>query len=233
MSLPKYSYPVYTLVVPSTGKEMKYRPFLVRDEKNLLLSQQSEQVGSMYETLRSVIASCITDKTDVESLAIFDLEYIFTQLRCKSIGEDVELIFTCTECGKKTEHLFPIQAEVKMPEGHDKKIALFDNVGAVMKYPGVEQMKTIADIDFKNPEQVIELIASCIDYVYDEDNIYYAKDQTKKELVQFVENLPRNASDKIKNFFETVPKLSQTITFKCKHCDHENEYKVEGIENFF
>lgn len=235
MALPKYSYPVYTLKLPSTGKEVKYRPFLVKDEKNLLLSQQSEEEQSMYETLKTVIDSCIIEGVKVQDMAVFDLEYVFTQLRCKSIGEQVELVFTCLneECKKKGNHTFAINPEVKKNADHTAKIDLFDNVGVMMKYPGTEQMKKIEKLDFTNPDEIIEMIASCIDYVYDDDQVYHTKDQSKKEVLQFVENMPRSASDKIKKFFETMPRLSQTVEYECKHCGEKNEYNVEGIQNFF
>jgi hypothetical protein len=235
MGLPKYSYPTYTLTVPSNGKSLKYRPFLVKDEKNLLLSQQSEELMSMYETLKSVIASCIVDDTKIESLAVFDLEYIFTQLRCKSIGEQVELIFTCQneECKKKEPHTFAIEAKVEKVKDHTNKIHLFDNVGIFMKYPGSEQMMKLTKSDMSNPDDIIELIVSCIDYIYDDETIYHAKEQSKKELVKFVEELPRSAADKLRDFFATIPKLKQTVMYKCKHCETESAYDIEGIENFF
>lgn len=235
MALPKYSYPVYTLKLPSTGKEVKYRPFLVKDEKNLLLSQQSEEDVSMYETLKTVIESCVVEGAKVSEMAVFDLEYVFTQLRCKSIGEEVELVFTCVneECKQKGNHKFQISPEVVKHPDHTPKIELFDGVGAILKYPGTEQMKKIQKLNFNNPDEVIDLIASCIDYIYDDDQVYHAKDQSKKELAQFVENLPRTASDKIKQFFETMPRLSQTIEYECKHCGNKHEYLVEGIQNFF
>ena len=232
MALPKYSFPIYTLTLPTTGKEIKYRPFLVKDEKNLLLSQQSEEETAMYDTLKTVIASCVVDDTKTEDLSVLDIEYIFTQLRCKSIGEQVELIFTCQneKCGQKESHTFDIKPEIiKHPE-HTNKIELFDDVGVVMKYPGTEQMKKIMALNLNNPEEIIDMIAAHIDYVYDSEQVYSS---SKKELVKFIEELPRSASDKIKKFFETMPKLSQTVPYTCKHCGNTHDYTVEGIQNFF
>lgn len=235
MALPRYSYPTYTLTIPSNGKTLKYRPFLVKDEKNLLLSQQSEEEVSMYDTLKGVIASCILDDNKVDQLAVFDLEYIFTQLRCKSIGEQVELIFTCQndECKKKEPHTFTIDAKVEKPKDHTNKINLFDNVGIVMKYPGTDQLTKITKTDLTNPDNIIDLIVSCIDYIYDDETVYHAKEQSKKELVKFVEDLPKSAADKLRDFFASIPKLKQTVQYTCKHCGTESSYDIEGIENFF
>lgn len=235
MALPKYSYPTYTLTVPSTGKQLKYRPFLVKDEKHLLLSQQSEEALTMYDTLKSVVSNCIVDDTKIDTLAVFDLEYIFTQLRCRSIGEQVELIFTCQndECKKKEPYTFTIDAKVDKPSNHTNKISLFDNVGIVMKYPGIEQMAKITKNDMSNPDHIIELIASCVDYIYDDETVYHSKEQSKKEMTKFIEDLPRNAADKLRDFFLSIPKLKQDVTYTCKHCGTESLYTIEGIENFF
>jgi hypothetical protein len=232
MALPKYTSPIYTLKVPSSGKDLKYRPFLVKDEKNLLLSQQSEEEVSMYDTLKAVIASCIVEGPKVDDLSVFDIEYIFTQLRCKSIGEQVELVFTCQneKCGEKEPHTFNIDPEIKKNPEHTNKIELFDSVGIMMKYPGTDQMKKISALNLDNPDEIIEMIASHIDFVYDENQVYTS---SKKETIQFIENLPRSASDKIKRFFETMPKLSQTVSYSCKHCGETNDYVVECIQNFF
>jgi hypothetical protein len=233
MALPKYTFPIYTLQVPSSGKDLKYRPFLVKDEKNLLLSQQSEEEVSMYDTLKTVIASCIVEGPKVDDLSVFDIEYIFTQLRCKSIGEQVELVFTCQneKCGEKESFSFNIDPEIKKNPEHTNKIELFEDVGVIMKYPGTEQMKKISTLDFNDPDAIIEMIASHVDCVYDNDQVYNSA--TKKETIQFIENLPRDASDKIKKFFETMPKLSQKVEYECKHCGEKHDYLVEGIQNFF
>lgn len=235
MGLPKYNFPSYTLTVPSTGKELKYRPFLVKDEKSLLLSQQSEEKVSMYTTLKSVISSCILDGTKVDELAVFDIEYIFTQLRCRSIGEEVELVFTCqnTECGKKEPHKFNIDAQVIKHEEHTNNIKLFDDVGIVMKYPSTDTLSKLKEEDLSDPEKIIGLIIECIDFIYNDDQVFHAKDQSKKELIKFIEELPRSAADKMKVFFETSPKLQQTVKYNCKHCGTESEYVIEGIDNFF
>lgn len=236
MALPMYKHPVYTLTLPSSGKSIKYRPFLVKDEKNLLLAQQSEEDMTMIDTLKSVIGDCVMDKdVDVNELPIFDLEYIFTQLRCKSVGEEVELLFTCKnqECKKKTKISFKIDPQVVKPEDHTNKIDLFDDVGVVMKYANASILKEISKMDINNPDDIMELIVSSIDYIYDSESIYPAKEQKKEDLLKFVEGLPRNPTEKIKRFFETTPRLQQKIDYDCPACGTHNEYIAEGIDSFF
>jgi hypothetical protein len=236
MTLPMYKHPVYTTTLPSTGKQIKFRPFLVKDEKNLLLAQQSEEELNMIDTLKTVISDCILDKDiNVDDLAIFDLEYMFTQLRAKSVGEEVELIFTCknNECKDKTKISFKIEPELIRPEGHSNKIDLFDDVGVVMKYANSSILKDISKLDTSNPDQILDLIVSCIDYIYDAESVYPAKEQKKQDLIKFVEGLPRAPTDKIKKFFETTPRLQQKIEFDCPKCKTHNDYIIEGIDSFF
>lgn len=236
MALPMYKHPTYTLKLPATGKEVKYRPFLVKDEKNLLLAQQSEIEMNMIDTLKNVIKDCILSKdVDVEELPIFDLEYIFTQLRTKSVGENVELLFTCSneECKEQTKISFKIDPKLEIPEGHSCKIDLFDDVGVMMKYANVEMLKEISNLDLSNPDQIVKLIAKSIDYIYDSESVYPTKEQTEEDLIKFVEGLPRTPTEKIRKFFETTPKLNQLVEYDCPACGKHNEYSVEGIESFF
>jgi hypothetical protein len=236
MALPMYKHPTYTLKLPATGKEIKYRPFLVKDEKNLLLAQQSEVEMNMLDTLKNVIKDCVLSKgVDVEDLPIFDLEYIFTQLRTKSVGENVELLFTCSndECKEQTKISFKIDPKLEIPEGHSCKIDLFDDVGVMMKYANVEMLREIAKLDLNDPDQIVKLICKSIEYIYDSESVYQSKDQTEEEMIKFVEGLPRTPTEKIRRFFETTPKLQQVVEYDCPSCNHHNKYTVEGIESFF
>lgn len=236
MSLPMYKYPTYTLELPVTKKKIKYRPFLVKDEKNLLLAQQSEEEINMLDTLKGVIANCVLEKNfDVDELPIFDIEYIFTQLRAKSVGENVELIFTCQneECKEKTKISFKINPQLVVPEGHTNKLDLFDDVGVVMKYANTSMLKQIQSKDLSDPDTVVKLIAESIDYIYDAESVYQSKDEKIEDLMKFVESLPRNATEKIQKFFLTTPKLQQKVSYDCPKCSHKNTYDVEGIESFF
>lgn len=236
MSLPLQAAPTYSLKVPSSGKEVKYRPFLVKDEKALLIAQQSEDLDVMISTLKSVIASCVTTKLDVDSLAIFDLEYIFSQIRAKSVGEVSELVFTCGHCNNEKNkfklNLDISQLEVTKNPDHTNKIPLFDSVGVVMKYPSIDILKKI-DKGFTDPENVIDMIIDCIDMIYTDQEVFHAKEQTPDELREFLENLTKEQFDKIEKFFETMPKFQKQIEFDCPACGAHNELMVEGVQNFF
>jgi hypothetical protein len=235
MGLPMYKFPVYFMTLPSNGKKLRFRPFLVKDEKNLLLSQQSEEESNMLDTLKEVIRGCLLDDVNVDDMPIFDIEYIFTQLRAKSVGENVELLFTCKnkECGEQTKIEFKIDPVLVKPEGHTNKIDLFDDVGVVMKYASVPMLADMRKMDLTNPEQIVKLIAQTIDYIYDSESVYPANEQTEQELITFVEGLPKDAATKIKQFFDTTPKLQQIVEYKCPKCGTDNEYTVEGLESFF
>lgn len=236
MALPMYKHPTYTLKLPATGKEIKYRPFLVKDEKNLLLAQQSEIEMNMIDTLKNVIKDCVLSKdVDVEELPIFDLEYIFTQLRTKSVGENVELLFTCSNdaCKEQTKISFKIDPKLDIPEGHSCKIDLFDDVGVMMRYANVEMLREIAKLDLNNPDQIVKLICQSIEYIYDAESVYPTKDQSEEDMIKFVEGLPRTPTEKIRRFFETTPKLQQVVEYDCPSCGEHNKYTVEGIDSFF
>ena len=240
MALPSNSTPVYSLVVPSLKKTVNYRPFLVKDQKALMLAQQSEDEKVMVDTLKDVITSCITDDIDVNSLAMFDLEYIFTQLRSKSVGENVELILSCDEDHgeqnkdaklKVSVNLSDIQVESK--EGHDKNINLWGDVGVVMKYPSVDILKKFQNLKETDTDSVFNIISQSIDYIYDGNEVYHSKEQSKSEMSEFVNNLTTEQFQKIQKFFETMPKLTYDIDYNCPVCSKAHKVRLEGMDSFF
>lgn len=237
MALPINKTPVYTLTIPSTEKKIKFRPFLVKDEKALLLAQQSEDTATMINTLKEVIRGCLDDKVNVDELATFDLEYIFTQIRARSVGEVIELMFTCGHCkDEKAKVKIPIdltELEVTKSKEHSATIPLFDNVGVKMKYPDVDLIKKIESVKEDDMNSVFEVVINCIDFIYDEEQMFYAKEQSKQELMQFLENLTSEQFANIQKFFETIPKISKKIEFDCPVCGKHNETVLEGINNFF
>ena len=237
MALPKHSTPIYNLTIPSTGKSVKFRPFLVREEKALLLAQQSEDNTILVDTLKNIIISCVVDKVDVDSLAMFDLEYMLLQIRAKSVGEIVELAFRCDVCedpkAKTTLSFDLTKMEVTKDPLHTKKLNLFDNVGVVMKYPNIDAISKFDETDFDDIENIFNLIIESIDYIYSDDTIYHSNEQTTAELVEFVENLTQEQFQKIKVFFETMPKLRHDIVYTCPVCQKVHNKYIEGIESFF
>lgn len=235
MALPKPSTPVYELTIPSTGAKVKYRPFLVKDEKALLIANQSKDHKVMIDTLKETISSCIMSKLDVDGLAIFDIEYIFCKLRAKSVGELIELALVCSSCEGKVKSTIDISTvEVEKPKDHKKKFILFDKVGVALKYPNydlIEKLKNTETSD--NVNVIFAVILECIEYIYNDDEIYYANETSPEELIEFINNLTKDQLEKITTFFNTMPKLKKDLSFDCPHCKAHNEIVLEGLSNFF
>lgn len=239
MALPKQSAPTYTVDVPSTKEKLKFRPFLVKEQKALLLAQQSEDPVVMADTLKSVIVSCAQSKIDVDKFAVFDLEYIFSQIRAKSVGETVDLLFYCDTCeDEKARVKITIditKLKVEQFAGHEQKISLFEDVGVVMKYPSIDVIKNIEKLGQVSSEVdlVFDIISECIDYIFDTNEVYYAKEQSKEELVEFINNLTADQFAKIENFFETMPKLQYKVDYSCPVCHKAHHKTLEGLNSFF
>ena len=237
MALPMNNTPTYTLVLPSTGKEVKYRPFLIKEEKTLLLAHQSEDPKVMIESLKDVIKSCLKDDTDVEKFATFDIEYVFTQIRAKSVGEIAELMIKCDTCtDEKAVAKVDIdltKIEVKKSPEHTNKIELFADVGVIMKYPTIDIIKKLENIDNANLDEAFDIIIECIDAVYDTEQVYHAREQSKEELLQFLNNLSSEQFSKVQKFFETMPKMSHAVDYKCPVCGKEHHKVLEGLNSFF
>ena len=242
MTLPKIDVPIYEVEVPSSKKTIRFRPFTVKEEKLFLMAAQSDDSETVTKTIIQVLNNCILDDIDVENIPMFDLEYIFLNLRARSIGEVVELNYRCNnkvvseEGEEKTcNNVVKIDVnllDIKPTDSEIKnKIQLTDKLGLVMKYPNLNLVQKIKTQD--ELEIVIELIVECIDYIYDEENIYYAKDSTKEELLEFLESFQAKDLEKLKDFFDTLPKISKEIDFECKKCGYHENIKLEGIQNFF
>lgn len=236
MALPIQSAPTYTLKVPSTSKTVKFRPFLVKDEKALLIAQQSEDLNVMVDTLKNVIASCVLDQIDVNSLAIFDLEYIFSQIRAKSSGEISELTFTCGSCNEKGNsvkvELDISKIEVTKTKDHTNKIPLFEDVGVMMKYPTIDILKKMEN-GLDTVDSVVDIVIDCIDVIYNSTEMFYTKELNRNEVSEFVENLTKEQFDKLENFFATMPKYQKLVEFNCPACGKHNITTLEGIKSFF
>lgn len=240
MALPINSTPIYNMTIPSTKKSVRFRPFLVKDQKALLIAQQSEDQIVMVDTLKEIIKSCISDPIDVDKLAIFDIEYIFIKLRSKSVGETVDIILSCDEDhgennkNAKLEHRVDLSSiEVVEKEGHSNKIELFGDVGVVMKYPSINTIKQMQRFNQVNPEDSFKLVLSSIDYIYDSNETYYVKDQTENEVMEFINNLTAEQFGKIQKFFDTMPKISHSIDYSCPVCNKAHHVVLEGMESFF
>jgi len=236
MALPINNTPIYTLTVPSTDKQIKYRPFLVKEEKALLIAQQSEDPVVMIDTLKQIISSCIKDTIDVDSLATFDIEYIFSQIRAKSVGEVVELIFVCDTCeddNAKTKISFDLtKIKVEKNKEHTNKIQLFDDVGVMMRYPSIEVVNKLQSAG-DGVDQIFDIIINCIEYIYDSNKVFYVKEQPKEDFMEFLENLTSEQFAKLQQFFETMPKIRQEVEYDCPVCHKHHKKYLEGINSFF
>lgn len=234
MALPKMSSTIYNTTIPSTGVKIQFRPFNVRDQKSLLLAQQSEDHTIMIDTMKSVIGSCIVQDININKLAIFDLEFLFLQIRAKSVGEIVELLFKCDKCAEEAKVSFDLtKLNVIIPENHNKKIELGSGMGLIMKYPTIEIVKLMENFDATDVETVFKIMLSCIDQIYDPENVYHSEEHTQEELEEFIGSLDTNQFKLIQTFFDTMPHLEQKVVYDCPKCKHHHEKVMRGIDNFF
>ena len=239
MPLPKINTPTYELVLPSNGKKIKYRPFLVREEKILIMAMESEDMKQITNAIVQILSDCIISKdVKVESLSTFDIEYLFLNVRGKSVGETVEVNITCPDDGEtQVEMVIDIDSiKVQKIKGHKNIIKLDDNLSMKLKYPSLEQF---VENNFEVAEtqssvgQSLSMITSCIEMVYNNDESWEATDCTKEELEEFIEQLNTKQFKEIENFFTTMPKLSHTIMVKNPNTGVESEVVLEGLASFF
>jgi len=236
MALPQVVLPTYELEIPSNGKKIKYRPFVVKEEKLLLLALESEDEKQIEDAVKQLLKGCIQSRVKIEDLAVFDLEYIFLQIRAVSVGEIVELMLLCEDDGETQikYNLNLTEVKVEKPEGHDNKIMLSDDMGIIMKYPSFNEFVRSSIIgSAPSADGVIEIVAGCIDQIFDGEDVYDSSTTSKKEFVTFMENMTNSQFEKIQKFFETAPKLKHTIVFKNPNTGVENTVAISGLNNFF
>ena len=238
MPLPKIATPTYELELPSSGQNIKYRPFLVKEEKLLVIALESEDNKQITNAIKAVIKACILTKgIKVEILPTFDIEYLFLNIRGKSVGEEIEVNVFCPDDGETqvpvTINLDDIH--VQKTEDHTNKIKIDDSVMMEMKYPSLDQfIKNNFDFNEKNAmDQSFELIATCIDKIYTEDEVWAAADCTKKEMKDFLEQMNSNQFKEIESFFDTMPKLSHTISVTNPKTKVKSDVVLEGLASFF
>ena len=240
MPLPKISTPTYELELPSSGKKIKYRPFLVKEEKILILALESENIKEITTSVKSTLKDCIlTRGVKIDNLPIFDIEYLFLNVRGKSVSEALDLIVTCPDDGKTTVpvKVYIDEIQVVKDEKHSQDIKLDDKLTLRLKYPSLDEfIKSNFDFSSRDEgalEQSFEIIASCIDQVYNEEESWAASDCTKKELTDWVETLNTNQFKTIEEFFTTMPKLSHTLKVTNPNTKVESEVTLEGLASFF
>ena len=238
MPLPKIATPTYELELPSTEKTVNYRPFLVKEEKLLVLALESEDTKQITTAIKAVLKSCVLTKgIKVELLPTFDIEYLFLHIRCKSVGEEIEVNITCPD-DEKTQVPITLDLDdikVQKNDKHNNQIKLDDNLMMELKYPSLDQfIKNNFDFDEKNQmEQSFDLIGTCIDKIYNEEEVWATADCTKKQVKEFLESMNSSQFKEIENFFETMPKLSHTIKVTNPKTKVESEVVLEGLASFF
>ena len=229
MALPVIETLTHTLTIPSTGEEISFRPFLVKEEKLLMQAQETSDTKTMISNIKSIVNACTFDKLNFSTLTSYDFEYVFLQLRSKSIGESVDLNIQCEECEAKNKVTVNLDSiEVKFPEEKvDNTIALNDKVFLEL------QPLRLKDFEQLNENNITTSIVPFIASIYDDENVWKAEDQSKKDLENFVDNLSHHNLEQIQEFIENQPKLSHEVTFKCSNCGHVNKITLEGLNNFF
>ena len=237
MPLPKISTPTYELVLPSSGRKIKYRPFLVKEEKILIIALESQDQKQIADAIKSILSNCIlTRGTKVEKLSTFDIEYLFLNVRGKSVGEQIEVMVTCPD-DEKTQVPMSINIDsikVEKSKDHKTDIKLDEQYTLKMRYPSLNEfIKSNFSVEEMKVDDTFDLIASCIDQIYSEEESWTQEDCTKKEMVDFLEQLNSSQFKEIETFFETMPKLSHKVKVKNPNTGVESEIVLEGLQNFF
>ena len=240
MPLPTIETPTYELKMPSSGKKIKYRPFLVKEEKILIIALESKNQNEITNAVKDVLKKCIlTRGVKVDDLPTFDIEYIFLNIRAKSIGEDIRLTVTCPD-DRETQvpvTIYVDEIKVTKPEGHTNDVVIDDKLTLRMKYPSLNQfVENNFEVD-DDPEVLVnktfKVIADCMDTVFTEEDAWEAKDYTSAERVKFVEQLNSKQYKKVENFFATMPKLSHTIEVVNPNTKKKSSIVLEGLADFF
>ena len=236
MALPKLNTPTYELEVPSTDEKIKYRPFLVKEEKILMIAMESKDNGQIVNAVKDIVSACTFNKLDIASIPMFDVEYIFLNIRAKSVGEVSKLKLLCPD-DKKTYASVDLdltKVEVQVGDDHTNKIELTDDMGLIMTYPTIDSFLD-SGIETITANNMLDIIGSCVLQIYEKngEKVYQAKDQTKKELIEFVAQLNTKQFKELQKFFDTMPKLTHTVKVKNPKTKKTSEVKLTGLNDFF
>ena len=242
MSLPKLNVPVYEAILPSTETVIKYRPFLVKEEKILLTAMESENEKTITDAVKQIIKNCVQGELDVERLPTFDIEYIFLRLRAKSVGEEVKIGLKPWGCPQNNGELceftteVPINLEevkVQKTENHSNKIMLTDDIGIILGYPNIESIKEMMKGELSETEVGLKVIKNSVEMVFTQEETHERDSFTETELDDFFDSLNTLQMEKIREFFDTMPVLKHTVKYNCKTCGEEKETTVQGLNSFF
>ncbi len=234
MALPVLNAAKYRTIVPSLGKEVEYRPYLVKEEKILMIAIESQDQRQILSALKDVIKACVFDDIDVDELAMFDIETLFLKLRSKSVGETTEIKAKCEKCDTPNNQLIKFD-DIEIPKIKKGKmtIGLTGDIGVTLRYPSVTTIEKSDSPNMDSYDSVVGLISNCIESIYDADNVYSAKDEGTKEVLNFVESLNSDQFSKLTEFFQSIPSLKYDLEYDCVKCGHKNKLELKGIESFF
>jgi DNA-directed RNA polymerase subunit M/transcription elongation factor TFIIS len=234
MPLPILEAAKYTTVVPSTNETIEFRPFLVKEEKILMLAQETDDPSHIIRSLKQIIEACTFDEVDADKLTTYDLEYLFLQLRAKSVGETSEVLFKCAECEESNQVVVKLSdITVKFPEEEIKnKIELTSDIGMILRPISIGKTEELSKLK-PSDDALTHSIAAVIESIYDSKGVYMADDTSEKEMGQFIDSLTHDQLHKIQHYIENQPELKELIKFKCKKCGHDNEFSVSGLSSFF
>jgi|TARA_R100001129_G_scaffold110948_1_gene76136 hypothetical protein len=235
MALPKLDTPTYTLELPSTGEEIKYRPFLVKEQKTLLILQESEDKRDIINGLQKIVTDCTFDKLNMSKMPIFDFEYLFLKIRCKSVGETAELNLTCPDDNVTT---VPVtinldEIDVQVTEEHTDTIKITDNINMVLRWPTIHDVGDVEVTTDNLVDNVLALLKKCITQINEGDTIHNRTDMSSEELDEFIDSLPSDTFEDVGKYFETMPQLLHVVNITNPKTKVDNEIVIQGLESFF
>tara|TARA_B110000483_G_scaffold241215_1_gene323673 strand:- start:1351 stop:2061 length:711 start_codon:yes stop_codon:yes gene_type:complete len=235
MALPVVNSSRYTTTIPSTGVQIEYRPYNVREEKHLMIALESKDQKMIIRSLKDVITQCVFESINVEKFTIFDFEKIFLALRSKSVGEMVDLELKCLdkECNSVTSVQVDLE-KINLSEIPESNIVNIDkDIGVTLRFPSINDVEKYDETDISNTESAFDLVIDCIETIFDDNGVYDTKDEPRESVQAFVDNLNSNQFKKITNYFENIPTLTHNIEYKCVKCGKENNLELKGLQSFF
>jgi hypothetical protein len=239
MALPKVEHPIYPIYLKSLDRKVKFRPFLVKEEKILLMAKESKDIEEVRLAIKQIIQNCVLEDIDVEALPLFDVEMAFLKLRAKSVGESVRLVFNCQNevdgapCNTDTNYTINLEkVDFEIPEGHDPKVMITDTLGIKLKYPTLGLNMNIEE-DEEAFVIILRMVLQNIEYIFDNESIYKPEDTPEQELMEFLENLTPENLTQIQHFFNTAPKVVLDDKVSCKKCGYEHTIHTEDLIGFF